>query len=306
MIRRSCLLVFCLALVSRGVSAQEPPPEDARPTVTAVRLEQGEAMVLDGHLDEGVWARAVPAADFKQQIPQTGAPPTERTEVRFVFTANALYMGVTCFDSEPDKMLGNTMKRDEGLRSDDRFMWEIDTFLDARSGYFFEMNPSGLMADSLMNPGGQSNRDWDGIWDARVRRSEIGWTIEIELPFRTFNFNPAGEAWGVNFQRTVRRKNEESLWTAWGLNQGLRIQNTGLLLGINNRCRIPIISVQLLKIFVIRAVAFSFLSICVLPVSSREIGICFLFALGATLCSTPDVVELLPLNTHSHICSQKL
>jgi len=234
MIRRLCLLVFCLALVARAVSAQEPPPEDARPTVTAVRLEQGEAIVLDGRLDEGVWARAVPAADFKQQIPQTGAPPTERTEVRFVFTANALYMGVTCFDSEPDKMLGNTMKRDEGLRSDDRFMWEIDTFLDARSGYFFEMNPSGLMADSLMNPSGQANRDWDGIWDARVRRSEIGWTIEIELPFRTFNFNPAGEAWGVNFQRTVRRKNEESLWTGWGLNQGLRIQNTGLLLGINN------------------------------------------------------------------------
>jgi hypothetical protein len=226
--------VFCLALVARSVSAQEPPPEDARPTVTAVRLEQGEAIVLDGRLDEAVWKRTAPTADFKQQIPQTGALPTERTEVRVAFNANALYLGVICFDSEPDKLLGNTMKRDENLRGDDRFQWVLDTFQDARNGYFFEMNPSGLMADSLMSTQGQTNREWDGIWNAKVRRSEIGWTIEIELPFRTFNFDPNGKAWGINFQRMVQRKNEQTLWTGWRLNQGLRIQYTGLLVGIED------------------------------------------------------------------------
>ena len=67
-----------------------------------------------------------------------------------------------------------------------------------------------------------------------MRRSEIGWTIEIELPFRTFNFDPNGKAWGINFQRMVQRKNEQTLWTGWRLNQGMRIQYTGLLLGIDN------------------------------------------------------------------------
>src|ERR1041384_3200749 len=95
------------------------------------------------------------------------------------------------------------------------------------------MDPSGLMADSLFGVNGDS-REWDGIWNARVRRSEIGWTIEIEIPFRTLNFNPNADAWGVNFQRTVRRKNEESFWTGWGLNQGIKIQYTGLLLGIRD------------------------------------------------------------------------
>ena len=204
-----------------------------RPTVTAIRLEASEMITLDGQFDEPAWQRAVPARDFVQQIPVNGSEPTEKTEVRFVFSGEALYMAVTCYDSEPDKMLGNTMKRDEGLRADDRFMWVLDTFADARNGYFFEMNPSGLMADSLMSPQGQSNREWDGIWNARVRRSDIGWTIEVELPFRSFNFNPDLEAWGVNFQRTVRRKNEESLWMGWGLNQGLRIQYTGQLRGIS-------------------------------------------------------------------------
>jgi hypothetical protein len=226
--------MICLALVARGAAAQDDPSEDARPTVTAVRLAQGETIVLDGRLDEPVWTRAVPAGDFKQQIPQTGAAPTERTEVRVAFNKDALYLGVICFDSEPDRMIGNTMKRDENLRGDDRFQWVLDTFQDARNGYFFEMNPSGLMADSLMSTQGQTNREWDGIWNAKVRRSEIGWTIEIELPFRTFNFDPSGKAWGINFQRMVQRKNEQTLWTGWRLNQGLRIQYTGLLLGIDD------------------------------------------------------------------------
>ena len=178
--------------------------------MTAERLLEGERISLDGILDEAVWDRATPATDFIQQDPVFGGTPTERTEVRILFDAERLYMGVLAFDSEPDRMLGNTMKRDEFLRADDRFMWSIDTFLDQQSGYFFEMNPSGLMADSLMGSAGGQNRAWDGIWDAEVRRSEMGWTIEFEIPFRTLNFDPNAPAWGINFQRTIRRKNEEN------------------------------------------------------------------------------------------------
>jgi hypothetical protein len=202
--------------------------------MSAVRLDPLERITLDGRLDEGVWQRAVPAADFVQIDPANGTPATERTEVRIVYTADALYMGVTCYDSEPDKWLGYQRRRDEFLSSDDRFMWTIDTFLDQQSGYFFEMNPSGLMGDSLMG-GGVDNRQWDGIWNAHVERSSVGWTIEIELPFRSLNFNPDNDAWGVNFQRTVRRKNEDSIWTGWARNQGLRrMTNAGRVTGIRN------------------------------------------------------------------------
>lgn len=201
----------------------------------AERLAPHESITLDGVLDEAVWSRAIPAADFIQQEPSPGERPTERTEVRFAFDEHHLYMGVTCYDSEPDKLLGNTKKRDEFLRADDRFMWTMDTFLNEQTGYFFEMNPSGLMADALMGPGGTNNREWDGIWNARVRRSDIGWVIEIDLPFRTLAFDPEAPAWGVNFQRTVRRKNEESLWTGHLRNQGLRrMSNAGRLVGLKD------------------------------------------------------------------------
>lgn len=49
------------------------------------------------------------------------------------------------------------------------------------------------------------------------------------------NFNPEGHAWGANFQRTVRRKNEDSYWTGWGRNQGLfDLTAAAQIVGISN------------------------------------------------------------------------
>ena len=229
------LFLLLSFLVSTPLFAQ-----DAQPRVQAHRLAADEAITIDGRLDEAAWSRAIPASDFTQQDPDFGTPATERTEVRFLFSRNSLYMGVHCFDSEPDRLMGNTMQRDAFLSADDRFMWTFDPYLDGRSGYFFEMNPSGAMGDSLISAaeaagGGGGARAWDGIWYANVSKSDTGWTIEIEIPFQTLNFNPDAPAWGVNFQRTVRRKNEESLWTGWARNQGLqRMTNAGRLEGIED------------------------------------------------------------------------
>jgi hypothetical protein len=209
--------------------------DSGRRTMTAERLRDDERIALDGVLDEPAWSRAVSAGEFIMQDPVLGGTPTESTEVRVVFNRDHLYMGVICHDSEPGKLLGNTRKRDEFLSADDRFMWTMDTFLNQQTGYFFEMNPAGLMADALMGPGGSNNREWDGIWNARVRQSKIGWVIEIDIPFRTLAFDPNAPAWGVNFQRTVRRKNEETVWTGHLRNQGLRrMSNAGLLVGLKD------------------------------------------------------------------------
>ena len=201
----------------------------------AVRMDPDESITLDGRLDEDVWMRAVPATNFLQRDPDNGQPATEQTEVRFVYDSDKLYMGVTLFDSEPDKLIYYQMGRDGFLPSDDKLQWAIDTFNDGQSAYWWEMNPAGSMADSLRGANNTNNRRWDGIWDARSTRSEIGWTLEIEVPFRTMNFNPNSEGWGVNFQRTIARKNEVSLWMGWLRNQGLnRMSNAGLLTGIRD------------------------------------------------------------------------
>jgi Domain of unknown function (DUF5916) len=229
------LVMLCACDAHAQTPAQLEVLSSGRRTMTAERLHDGESITLDGVLDEPVWRRAQHGGEFIMQDPVLGGTPTEKTEIRIVYDRNHLYIGATLFDSEPDKLKGNTRKRDEFLSADDRFMWTMDTFLNQQTGYFFEMNPSGLMADALMGPGGTNAREWDGIWNARVKQSEIGWVVEIDIPFLTLAFDPNAPAWGINFQRTVRRKNEELLWTGHQRNQGLRRMATaGLLVGLEN------------------------------------------------------------------------
>jgi hypothetical protein len=215
--------------------------------VRAERLGPDESVRLDGVPDEIVWQRAPPAIDFLQREPSTGDPASERTEIRVVYDDNRLIFGVVLHDSEPGAILNNQMQRDESLDTDDSFAWVIDSFLDGRTGYFFEINPAGAVGDGLVTPagsgfdggggggggGGDINRSWDGIWHARVGRTSTGWTAEIEIPFRTLNFDPDLAEWGINFRRIVRRKNEESLWSGHALNQGLtRLVNAGRMNGL--------------------------------------------------------------------------
>ena len=235
---RLALLVIAgfAAVAGAPVDAQQPPPPSPTEvrSFAALRLNDGEAITLDGNLDEPAWSRAQPASDFVQLDPRHGETAAQRTEVRVVFNASSFYMGVTAYDSEPAKWLGYQRRRDEFLQSDDRFMWIIDTYLEGRSAYFFEMNPSGLMGDSLWGVNGQ-NRQWDGIWKGLTRHTDFGWTIEIEIPFQTLNFNPDSDTWGINFQRTIRRNNDDSIWMGWGRNQGLfRMTNMGRVTGITD------------------------------------------------------------------------
>ena len=231
-------LIFLAILLVWAVDAAAQP---APPEVRASRLAEGESIVIDGAPDEGAWQRASPATNFLQRDPDNGAPATEQTEVRVLFDRDRLILGVICFDAEPTRLLGNQMQRDQSFEADDRFLFAIDPFFDGRTGYFFEINPSGAMGDGLITGptgggdfGGEMNKSWDGIWIARVRRTAIGWTAEIEIPFKTVNFDPNTDTWGANFQRTVKRKNEESLWTGWLRDEGLtRMSNAGRIIGID-------------------------------------------------------------------------
>jgi hypothetical protein len=195
----------------------------------AIRIPDNLSIDLDGRLDEEVWGLATPISDFTQQYPVEGGVPSERTEIRVVFDGDVLFIGATLFD-DPSGILAYQLRRDAGLGTDDRFMWILDTFLDGRTGYFFEINPAGLMGDGLITGGGGGGgrgggggmqKSWDGIWEARVARRPDGWSAEIRIPFRTLNFDPNLDSWGINFQRTIRRRQEEILWRGYRRNQGV-------------------------------------------------------------------------------------
>jgi hypothetical protein len=233
--RLLCLLAGVLVAASPALAQRLPLPNaQERRTIVAERLTSDDAISLDGSLDEAVWQRAQAAGDFIQIDPDNGEPATEQTEFRVAFDSNSLYLAVICHDSEAGLHLTRYQKRrDEYLQQDDKVQWTIDTFLDGRTGYFFETNPSGAMADALMGINGQ-NRQWDGIWNERVQRTATGWTLEVEIPFRTLNFDPNSETWGINVSRQLSRKNENSIWMGWARNQGVsRMTNAGRVTGLS-------------------------------------------------------------------------
>jgi hypothetical protein len=203
--------------------------------IQAYRLAPGEEVHLDGKLDEPFWDRITPITNFRQQQPQEGSEPSERTEIYVAYDAEYLYIGAVFYDSNPDGILAYQKRRNQGLGTDDRFMWILDTFNDGRNAYFFETNPAGLRGDGLLTVGqGFSlNKSWDGIWDVRTTVNNRGWVAEVRIPFRSLDFNPESSVWGINFQRTIRRQNEEILWSGWRRNQGLfRPQNAGTVSGL--------------------------------------------------------------------------
>ncbi|NOZ62232.1 MAG: carbohydrate binding family 9 domain-containing protein [Calditrichaeota bacterium] len=194
---------------------------DQKPILTAVRITSG--IKLDGYFDEPSWKLATPATNFKQREPMNGAPATEKTMIRILYDQKNLYIGIWCFDSQPDKIIANTLVRDSDLRGDDQMTIAIDTYLDHRTGFVFATNPLGARLDAYQYaPERDPNKNWNGVWDVRAQVTSKGWQAEIVIPFKTLRFrNLRQQIWGINFQRIIRRKNEEDLWSGYGYNEGI-------------------------------------------------------------------------------------
>lgn len=171
-------------------------------------------VVLDGVLDEPAWADAPVANGFVQNEPSEGQPASFDTEVRVLYDDRAVYFGVFAHDDEPGSLVISDLRKDFNTAAGDAVLIVIDTFRDRRNGFEFATNPAGAKWDAQMsNEGRESNANWDGIWDVRTRVVEDGWYAEIRIPLLTLRFARGDpQAWGLNFQRRLRRRNEESYW----------------------------------------------------------------------------------------------
>ena len=228
------LLVF--VCVPSLVVAQMMQAQEEKPVIETRDIGTSE-IKLDGVLDEEVWRSVTPATGFIQEEPNEGEACTEKSEVYVIYNEDNLYIGAKLYDSDPSGILAYQKRRDAWLVTDDRFMLILDTFLDGRTGYFFEINPAGLLGDGILGSGGHwnVNKSWDGIWDTRVVIDDDGWTAEIAIPFRTLNFDPDLDTWGINFQRTIRRKNEDARWSGYRRNQNLTEPiHAGRVIGLKN------------------------------------------------------------------------
>ncbi len=196
-----------------------PPPvapevitrdERHRATVRAVRLTA--PLALDGRLDEVAYTRVLPMSDFIQQEPQEGSPATEKTEAWMFFDDDRVYVSFRCWESEPERMIVNEMRRDNfNVYQNDHVAFVIDTFYDRRNGLEFLVNPVGGRMDGQITNERRYNGDWNPIWDVAVGRFDGGWTLETAIPFKSLRYRRGSDQlWGFNVRRVNVWKNEHS------------------------------------------------------------------------------------------------
>lgn len=234
-----------VVLVSSPALAQQGAVDGAADReLTTAGFPLARAFLVDGApeidgdvLGEAIWDDIVPATGFLQNTPDEGQPASERTEVRIIYTEDTVYFGIVCYVNDPSTIIVSDSRRDSSLNDTDSFQIIIDTYLDKQNGFLFGTNPAGVEYDGQVTNEGQGggrfgggvvrrsgsqqqrgsgggfNVNWDGVWQVSAEISELGWTAEIAIPFRTLRY-PSGDVqtWGLNFQRNIRSRNEQSYW----------------------------------------------------------------------------------------------
>src|SRR5213595_1841894 len=245
--------VFVLGLLCHSsllLNAQSQPNAQAKErqigaqeslrTASASGVER--APKLDGTLEDPAWQQATPISKFLQREPFEGQTPTEKTEVRILYDKHEVYFGITCFDSDPKRIVATELRRDVSQELDDYFEIIIDSAHDRRNAYVFQINPRGTQRDALITEEqrtdsgtGDGDPGSDGVWTSEGRITKQGWTATVAIPFSTLNFMQSRDViWGINFKRFIRRKNEEDLWSGWRRVYGdARISQAGELHGIS-------------------------------------------------------------------------
>lgn len=212
---RGKLWFLCWAVLwpvpAAGQLVEQPP------SIQALAISEDDAPMLDGRVDEPIWLGAPIVSDFRQREPQEGQPATEPTQVRILYSPSALYFGVICYDSNPRAILATEMQRDNPLDNDDVFTVLLDTFHDHRNAFLFRTNALGTKFDAVITDEQRLlNVEWDEKWYTAASIGEEGWSVEIEIPWKTLRSQSEKvQTWGIDFERMVRRKAEEDYWASY-------------------------------------------------------------------------------------------
>jgi len=190
-----------------------PGHESRAPTAVGAPL-QG-SIELDGRLDEAAWQAATPISGFHQKEPEEGVAPTQRTEVRFLYDGETLYIGARMYDDRPEAIVSRLVRRDANTDSD-MLIVTFDTFLDHLGETQFSVNPRGVRGDAYGPGGSDLDESWDPIWRAEAQVDGEGWTAEMAIPFSQLRF-PQGvdQRWGLQVERIIKRTNEYIVWSFW-------------------------------------------------------------------------------------------
>ncbi len=196
----------------------------------------GGSIRVDGRLDDAAWQQALFVSDFRQKDPVFGSPPSDRTEVAFLYDDGALYIGARMYSSAPDQIPSALTRRD-GFGRAEHLTISLDAFLDRRTASSFTITSGNGRRDYLNTRDAEDFRardyNFNPVWEGNAVLDSLGWTAEFRIPFSQLRFsNLPVQSWGLNIQRGLPQKNEDVFWIAVPRNTPGFISHFGTLTGI--------------------------------------------------------------------------
>ncbi|WP_396624812.1 carbohydrate-binding family 9-like protein [Luteitalea sp.] len=198
----------CFALGLWTVVPLAARAQDAVPTHHARRI--GEAIRIDGRLDEPAWTLAPRVGAFRL-ITAPDTPPAFPTEAALLWDDTHLYVA---FASSGREAWGRYTERDARLWEEEVVEVFLDPDGDGRQYAEIEVSPLNVVVDLLIaapRAGGPEARRWDaaGLQTAVARHAE-GWVTEMAIPWASLagagvsGPPSAGDTWRVGLYRITR------------------------------------------------------------------------------------------------------
>ena len=187
---------------------------------------------IDGRLDDDCWNQGEWSGGFRQQQPNQAAIPSQETEIKILFDNQHLYIGIKCYDNEPEKIRPILGRRDD-FTSGDIAGVALDTYFDKRTAFEFNVAASGQKVDLMHLGAYQWDTNWDAVWDGKSYIGDSLWTIEMRVPFSQVRFARKEEhTWGMHIWRWIDRLDEEDQWKLIPIDAPAMVYIFGELRGI--------------------------------------------------------------------------
>ena len=163
------------------------------------------SVTCDAVLDEPAWGSAISIDANYEVRPGENIPAPVKTEVLIAHNDTHVFVAFKAFDPDPSQIRAHIVDRDR-IWSDDWVLILFDTFNDNRRSYDFFCNPYGIQGDEIEAAEGGGG-SWDAIWDSSGRITDIGYIVEMSIPFSCLNIQPGeGEqVWGFDAVRSYPR-----------------------------------------------------------------------------------------------------
>jgi hypothetical protein len=231
------------------VDSATPRAYSGRQGQLAVHIPRLDALpLIDGTLNDPVWAQAAVLTGFSEYTPLDGLPAEDSTEVLVWYSHHAIYFGIRAF--EPHGVVHSKLADRDRIDADDNIQIILSPFLHARQALVFAVNPLGIQEDGTMTEGVRAGRSFntgntqtgrpttdlspDFVYESKGHVTATGYEIVVRIPFRSIKYQSADpQDWGVNIIRKVQHSGHEQSWVPARIAAASFLAQSGTLTGLS-------------------------------------------------------------------------